>query len=154
MNAQHFVYDDGGRAQAGFTGTTGDCVVRAIAIATEQEYRTVYDDLHRLSKDFGASGRSRAANKAKASPSPRTGTFREVFQPYLESMGWVWVPTMKIGQGCKVHLRADELPGGRIIASVSRHLVAVVDGVAHDTDDPSREGNRCVYGYFQVGAEP
>jgi hypothetical protein len=29
----HFVYDDGGRAAAGYTGRAGDCVVRAIAIA-------------------------------------------------------------------------------------------------------------------------
>lgn len=29
-----FVYDDGGRSAAGFKGKTGDCVTRAIAIAT------------------------------------------------------------------------------------------------------------------------
>lgn len=29
-----FVRDDGGRAAAGYSGTAGDCVVRAIAIAT------------------------------------------------------------------------------------------------------------------------
>jgi len=40
---------------------------------------------------------------------------------YNESLGWKWTPTMRIGQGCKVHLRADELPVGRLIVSVSRH---------------------------------
>lgn len=34
-----FQYNDGGRAEAGFKGTTGDCVCRAIAIATERPYR-------------------------------------------------------------------------------------------------------------------
>src|SRR5262245_46562233 len=29
-----FVYDDGGRAAAGFKGKAGDCVCRAIALAT------------------------------------------------------------------------------------------------------------------------
>ena len=58
---------------------------------------------------------------------------------------------MKIGQGCKVHLDADELPTGTIICSVSRHLVTVVDGIINDTYDCSREGTRCVYGYFTKG---
>ena len=56
---------------------------------------------------------------------------------------------MKIGSGCTVHLRADELPTGRLIVSVSRHVVAVIDGVIHDTHDPSRDGTRCVYGYWK-----
>ena len=47
---------------------------------------------------------------------------------------------MKVGQGCKVHLREDELPSGRIIVSVSKHLTAVIDGGCHDTYDPSRDG--------------
>jgi len=55
---------------------------------------------------------------------------------------------MFVGQGCKVHLRAGELPKGRLIVAVSKHLVAVVDGVVHDNHDPSRNGKRCVYGYW------
>ena len=57
---------------------------------------------------------------------------------------------MQIGSGCKVHLRSDELPGGRLIVRTSRHLVAVIDGEIHDTYDPSREGTRCVYGYYKL----
>jgi hypothetical protein len=59
---------------------------------------------------------------------------------------------MSIGQGCTVHLKADELPSGRLILSVSRHYVAMIDGVVHDTHDPSRGGTRCVYGYWTYGA--
>ena len=55
---------------------------------------------------------------------------------------------MGIGTGCKVHLRADELPAGRLVAALSHHMVAVIDGIIHDTYDCSREGTRCVYGYF------
>jgi hypothetical protein len=55
---------------------------------------------------------------------------------------------MTIGSGCRVHLRADELPGGPIVARTSRHFVAVIDGVIHDTHDPSRGGDRCVYGIW------
>jgi hypothetical protein len=56
---------------------------------------------------------------------------------------------MQIGSGCKVHLRADELPAGRLVVKLSRHLVAVIDGVIHDTYDCSRGGTRCVYGFYQ-----
>lgn len=38
-----FVYNDGGRSEAGFKGTTGDCVCRAIAIATQRPYKEIYD---------------------------------------------------------------------------------------------------------------
>jgi len=48
-------------------------------------------------------------------------------------------------------LRADELPSGRLVVSVSKHLTAVVDGVIHDTHDCSRVEARCVYGYWQRG---
>lgn len=55
---------------------------------------------------------------------------------------------MRIGQGCTVHMRADELPSGRLVVNLSKHSTAVIDGVCHDTYDPSRDGTRCVYGYF------
>ena len=50
----------------------------------------------------------------------------------MEHLGWEWVPTMMIGQGCKVHLRSDELPRGRLVVQVTHHFVAVIDGVIHD----------------------
>jgi hypothetical protein len=146
-----WVYDDGGRATAGFRGQVGDCTTRAIAIAAGLSYREVYDDLFERIQVF-AGGRSREAKRIAGSlyaRSPRHGVPRDVSRRYLLEHGWQWVPTMKIGQGCKVHLRADELPGGRLIVSVSHHLVAVIDGVIHDTYDCSRDGTRCVYGYFR-----
>lgn len=148
-----WIYDDGGRAEAGFKGKTGDCVTRAIAIATEQPYREVYNTLHaatlgvrshmaRLELRYGAQARRHA--------SPRTGVDRKIYEIYLSSLGWEWTPTMKIGQGCTTHLRDDELPDGRIIVRLTKHVCAVIDGVIHDTYDPSRDGTRCVYGYYQI----
>lgn len=131
-----FQRDDGGRAGAGFRGQTGDCVTRAIAIVLELPYRDVYDELARRMQ---ALGKPRSA---------RDGVPRKVSDAYLAERGWRWVPTMQIGSGCRVHLRADELPSGRIIARVSKHVTAVIDGVIHDTHDPSRNGTRCVYGYY------
>lgn len=140
----NFLYNDGGRAAAGFKGETGDCVCRAIAIATEQPYSTVYAALNNLAADM-------RQTKAVRGSSTRTGVHRIVYQRYLESIGWKWTATMTIGSGCKIHLRADELPAGRIIARVSKHLCAVIDGVIHDTHNCSRAGSRCVYGYFERG---
>lgn len=133
-----FVYDDGGRAAAGFSvaNDAGDCVVRAIAIAAELPYEAVYAGLAALSADAGG---KRTA---------RDGVTRKVYDRCLADLGWTWTPTTGIGTGCQVHLRTDELPPGRLVVRLSKHLSAVVDGVVHDTSDPSRGGTRCVYGYW------
>ena len=78
----------------------------------------------------------------------RTGVYADTMRKIMERLGWKWHPTMAIGKGCTVHLRKDELPSGRIVCNVSRHFVAVIDGVVHDTYDSTRDGNRCVYGYY------
>ena len=145
-----WVENDGGRADAGFRGETRDCVTRSIAIATGVSYRVVYDELFARAKALAATGRCKVARYLrKKDASPRTGVHRKVYEAYLLDLGWTWVPTMQIGQGCTVHLRANELPSGIIIARLSKHLCVVRDGVIHDMFDPSREGTRCVYGYFQ-----
>lgn len=130
MNCE-FVYNDGGRSQYFSATHVGDCVVRAIAIASQRDYKEVYDY---ISKVQGYT--------------PRNGTRKKCIRKVAEHFGGRWVPTMSIGSGCKVHLRADELPKGRIVCSCSGHDVAVIDGVINDTYDPSREGQRCVYGYY------
>ena len=43
-----FNFNDGGRAAAGFKGQAGDCVTRAIAIATGLPYRQVYDGINQI----------------------------------------------------------------------------------------------------------
>jgi hypothetical protein len=139
-----FIRDDGGRVVAGYVGTAGDCVCRAIAIGTGKPYQEVYDALNATAK----MERPRARRRKGRRSSSRNGVFRTTYHRYLLGLGWQWIPTMQIGSGCKVHLRADELPGGRLIVSVSRHLVAMIDGVVHDLSDPSRAGKRCVYGYY------
>ncbi len=140
-------YDDGGRAAAGFRGKTRDCATRAIAIATGLPYREVYDGLN------AAAQRERCGSRKRGKSAARTGVHKPTTRRYLESLGWTWVPTMKIGTGCRVHLVDGELPPGRLIVSVSRHLVAVIDGVIHDTFDPSRGARRCVYGYWTNGPQ-
>lgn len=146
-----FKYNDGGRSQAGFQGHTGDCVTRAIAIATELPYEKVYNDLFELAKQHRDTKRDKLAKafqSGKQNVSPRTGVHKTIYNAYMKSLGWDWIPAMAIGQGCKVHLRKNELPAGKIVARVTKHMVAVIDGVINDTYDCSRNGTRCVYGYF------
>ena len=141
--------NDGGRAAAGFKGQAGDCVVRSIAIATGSPYQTIYDDLFKANQEFRNSSRTKLARSLKQrNDSPRTGTHRVVLKKYLEKLGWKWTSTMFVGQGCKVHLKREELPMGTLIVSCSKHLTVVIDGVLNDIFDCSRNGTRCVYGYW------
>lgn len=138
-----FAYDDGGRAAAGFRGKADDCVCRAIAIATGKPYREVYDALN------GLAARERIGKRKRTKSHARTGIHKATTRKYMESIGWQWVPTMRIGSGCTTHLDASELPSGRLVVCVSRHCVAVVNHVIRDTYNPDRLGTRCVYGYFR-----
>jgi hypothetical protein len=145
-------YDDGGRVAAGFRGHAGDCATRAIAIATGRPYREVYDELFERAR--AAPLPRKPSGRKRKTASPRHGVSKVVSREYLLDHGWYWTPTMGFGTGCRVHLRREELPAPRLIASCSRHLVAVIDGVIRDTYDPSRDGSRCVYGIWTPRDRP
>ena len=125
--------NDGGRNKYFKACGVGDCVTRAIAIATDKDYKEVYDE---ISKVVGYT--------------PRNGVYNKHIKKVIEHFGGVWHPCMSVGTGCKVHLSDGEVPmQGRIICKLSHHLVAVIDGVINDTFDASRNGTRCVYGYWK-----
>ena len=137
-----FERDDGGRAAAGYRGSAGDCVCRAIAIVSGRPYAEVYAALAR------GAGNERKSRGATTRNGIRVK--RKWFQEYMKSLGFEWTPTMTIGSGCRVHLRPFELPEGRLVVAVSKHYTALIDGVIHDVADPSRDGTRCVYGYWRL----
>jgi hypothetical protein len=56
-----------------------------------------------------------------------------LYHPYLASLGWGYIPV----DGRRVRLDHAELPPGRLIVDISKHLVAVIDDVIHDTYQPS-----------------
>lgn len=142
MNELEFNYNDGGRSKY-FKGTTGDCVCRAISIGNDMDYKEVYDLINQYSKA------ERTGKRKRGKSSARTGVYKSTIKKILEELGWKWIPTMKIGSGCQVHLRPGEIPMDKtIIVSVSRHLTCIKSGIINDTYNCSREGNRCVYGYF------
>lgn len=144
-----WVHDDGGYATSGFRRAKhGNGVVIAIAIATGQQYGKVYDELYSQQIEFVGKTRSKRI-KEKGPVISEVGIWPQVSKAYLLDRGWEWTPIMTIGSGTTVHLTYEEVPDVPVaLLSVSRNLVAVINGVVHATHDPSRGGTRAVYGFF------
>jgi hypothetical protein len=121
-----------------------DCVIRAICLAAERPY----DEVCHAIASHAQRERPRG-NTKRSSATAGVFTNRAWFKEYMNALGFQWTPTMKIGTGCRVHLRRDELPSGRLVCMVSHHACAVIDGVLFDNHDSSRNGTRCVYGYWR-----
>jgi hypothetical protein len=143
-----FRVNDGGRAGAGFRRLpTDDCVVRAIAIAARRPYRMVWDDLTAILND-----RIRQAAVKDRFPdqwrTPRRGVWKEFYHDYVLGLGFEWVATS--GPGSEpVRMLADDLPRGRLIVKLTKHVAAVINHTVHDTFDCRREGRQRVYGYYR-----
>ena len=144
-----FVYNDGGRSKYFKAKNVGDCVTRAIANATGRDYKEVYDALNALAKSTKNTHKGK-----KLKSSARDGMYKKVYHKYLTSIGWVRCVTCKVGEGVKMHLRAEELPKGNLIVEIARHLTNVRDGIIYDTYDCSDNGytdKRAVYAYWTKG---
>lgn len=145
MEIFRYQYHDGGRSDAGYKGLADDCACRAIAIATNIPYQDAYD----LIKTYGEAEIRTKKVKAKGRSHPRTGVWMHTMRKIMKDLGWKWIPTMRMGGGCTTHLISSELPADTtLIVRVSKHFTVVKDNVIMDTHDPSREGKRCVYGYW------
>jgi len=148
-----YEYDDGGREAAGWKGTGGDCVVRAVAIATGRPYQEVYDRCAEGNKNSPGSFSSRGRRTALHGVAVKEKWFKD----YMKELGFEWV-VAPYGQ---VHVRSDSLPQqGSFMLEVGNHYAAYVDGVLRDTWDCStikkrrrkhrKDGiTRCVWGYWQ-----
>ncbi len=149
-----FTETDGGRKLAGYKGNVSDCVTRAVAIVAaikdkawpDEAYQQAYDRIYELNQE--CFDRMRKKHR-KAAPKPYDYTYKKVTKQIMKERGGQWEPTMEIGSGCKVHLRADELPSGLLVVSVSKHVTVIHDHVILDTHNPDRKGTRCVYGYWK-----
>jgi len=147
-----WVRADGGYATSGHKAKRGNEIVTAIAIATRQPYGTVYRELYTRQIEFVRRTRSKRikayADKNGTSIS-QVGVWPEVYKPYLVELGWEWTPVMGIGTGTTMHLTYDEVPDKPVLLlSISKSMCAVVNGVVHAPQDPSRDGTRAVYGYW------
>jgi hypothetical protein len=120
-----WTYNDGGRFASGYKYHVKDCVCRALAIVSERPYREVQQALKTVDP---------------FSPRGRGG-----YPQYLASLGFEWFPCTEL-----MHFTADELPQGRIVVQIEKHLAAVVDGVLHDTFDSSQKGTVRIKGYWAL----
>lgn len=93
----------------------GDCVKRAITIATGIDYREVSLELNRYKKETGSKRFNDQNNWKK---------FVNKKLKLTKVTGWTWT---KLGEFCKQN------PKGKFIISIRKHLVAVVDGKINDT---------------------
>ena len=121
-----------------------DCAVRAISTATGRTYDEIAGMVMKYSK------MERTGKRKRSRSSISKGIYNYTIKKIMEELGWVWTPTMLVGTGCKVHLNDGELPWGRLVVSVSKHLTCVINGVIHDNHDCSRGGTRCVYGFWRA----
>ena len=140
-----FRYDDGGAQTAGYKGEAGDCVVRSFAIASGEGYENVRQLLLSLTKE------EKITKRNPKRSTPRGGVSKETTRRLAEALGYQWVPLMQVGQGCKYHLSAGELPVTKypMVVKVTRHVTVVENGdCIVDTYDCSRDGTRCVYGLY------
>lgn len=140
-------YNDGGRVQAGYKGDCGDCVVRALAIAMDRPYKEVYAEIAAVNATTRKT-KNRSATVGRKTA--RSGIYAKArpFIRYMESHGWHWVSVRGFGDRDVPRFRRGNLPGGRIIVSLRKHYCAVINGVIHDTHDPSRKGTVVINGYW------
>lgn len=151
LTAVDFKYNDGGRSNYFKGERAGDCVIRAISIATGKDYKEVYDEMWERNREYASKSRQNKVTKAlnKKGFSPRDGNYKDVYEPYILELGFKWVSCMGIGTGMQVHVNRDELPqDATLILRLSKHLSCYKDGMLQDTYDCSREGTRGVYGYW------
>ena len=138
----NFIINDGGRADAGFKGRAKDCVVRAVAIATGGNYRTVY-------KEVNAMGLRIDGVKSCA----RTGVPLNTLNEFMKQAGFEYVVLPQTFKD-RTNLANYIAPSGNVVIDLAGHVVASIDGVLHDIGNTraSKYGRRIVRGYFRLKA--
>lgn len=145
-----FIVNDGGRAAAGYKGKTGDCVCRAIAIATGRPYQEVYDRLAIGNKTQRITKHSSKGTAGKLTARNGIYTSRKWFKDYMAELGFEYITLVPVfGQRpptVNEFLRIRSM--GRVVLSLRRHSAAMINGVIHDTWDSSKNGTAPVFGYW------
>ena len=95
----------------------GDCVIRAVAHGTRQDYLVVYNELFELAMKTGLMPNS-----------------KRIYEAYLFSLGWKKHSPMSNGTGKKLRLKNYKCNGTYIILT-SKHLTCIKDGVLYDSWD-------------------
>ena len=111
----------------------GDCVKRAITIATGFDYREVSRELNRIKREIGCH------------------SFNEpdVFKEYMKRHNFskLSFPAIKGKSRMNGERFCESYPRGRYILNMAGHLSCCVNGIIYDTWDCSK---KCVYNAFKV----
>ena len=143
-----FIYNDGGRSKYFKAKGVGDCVTRAICIATQKDYKEVYDVLSKMSK-----------KKYGSRESARNGVYKDIWKKYLKTLEDAHIlkkiKCCEIGNSQKVHLVEEELPSvGTYIVQCAKHLTCIKNGKLYDTWDCQineyTDEPRLVYAMWEV----
>ena len=111
----------------------GDCVVRALAKATDKTWDDVFRELCEI------------AFEQKQMPNAEA-----VWKEYAKANGFVYRPLPKVQSGEKrprVAKFVEGLGEGTYLLRVSKHLAMAKDGRYYDSWDC---GNRSLYGYWEL----
>tara|TARA_R100000234_G_scaffold27257_1_gene15703 strand:- start:622 stop:1077 length:456 start_codon:yes stop_codon:yes gene_type:complete len=125
-----YKYNDGGRSKyfrmRYKKDITGDCVIRAISIALDLDYKFVWESLFEIGKNIG-----------------HLPCDKRTFEKFLIDNRWIKQKTLTINNNRKYQLH--DYPVKNCIVHTRRHLVAIKNGVVNDTWD-SR--NKYAYSYY------
>lgn len=117
-----FKRDDGGRQAAGFKGTTGDCVVRALAIMSDRGYKECYDACASANKLFNP---NRAA-------SARNGVNENAWHYVFSYLGF---QDTGVKASDNLTITSAYQQFGDCVVEIPRHLLAVKGGYVLDAWD-------------------
>ena len=134
-----YKYDDGGRQKAGYKGNAGDCVCRALAIASAVGYQRIYDELSQANKEL--------IGKRSA----RNGVSIKAYGPVYERHGFIKI---KLPKGPRPTFTEAFRKYGDCIVHTTKHICAIVDGNLRDTfDGRTYEWAETMYSGFDFGVE-
>ena len=98
----------------------GDCVIRAVAIATEQDYMEVFNALFEIGKELG-----------------RMPNDKQCYERYLTSKGWVKQSPLRNWEKKKYRVKklGSKFKDQSVIIHTTNHLTTLVNGDINDTWD-------------------
>jgi len=127
------ILTDGGRAGSRRPRQSKDCTVRAVALARNIPYDAAYDLLHEAGRKC-----SRGFH----------------VQRWLGDQAWatkIPFPAVKGQPRMNPATFTKQLPTGRFICRVAKHVFAVIDGVVHDSFE--NRPDRCIYTAWAITPE-
>lgn len=128
-------YNDGGRSLAGYSGKTGDCVVRALTLSTNSSYMNMYSYCNQTLKEIEKGQKSKSTSAS--------GVYNSTLTKLMKRFKFKWVANRN---KYKVNIPNR----GTYIVAFTHHVSVVKDGTILDTYNPFNEVGNFVKGYWKV----